>query len=61
QAAAFGVSFKEGGRQIEYEDQDPYIHKLYLEELVKHGGTCRMSEYMDDSILLKKMGESVDA
>jgi hypothetical protein len=61
QAAAFGISFKEGGRQIEYEDQDPYIHKLYLEELAKHGGACRMNDYMDESILLKKLDESVTA
>ena len=31
------VSVKEGGRQIEYEDQDPRIHKIWLEETAKAG------------------------
>ena len=31
------VSVKEGGRQIEYEDQDPRIHPIYEQELRKHG------------------------
>ena len=50
------VSVKEGGFQIEYEDQDPRIHALYLEELAKHGIACRMGEYMDESVLLKAKG-----
>ncbi|HZU15607.1 MAG TPA: hypothetical protein VFD01_03230 [Candidatus Dormibacteraeota bacterium] len=36
------VSVKAGGRQIEYEDQDPRIHRLYLEEARRHGFTPRM-------------------
>jgi hypothetical protein len=55
QAQALGVDAKNGGRQIEYEDQDPAIHKLYLEELAKHGAVCRMSEFMNERILLDKM------
>jgi uncharacterized RmlC-like cupin family protein len=31
------LSVKEGGRQIEYEDQDPRIHKIWLEEMAKAG------------------------
>ena len=31
------VSVKEGGRQIEYEDQDPRIHPIYEQEVRKHG------------------------
>jgi len=31
------VSLKEGGDQIEYEDQDPRIHQLWLEEMRKRG------------------------
>jgi hypothetical protein len=53
QAKALGVDVKEGGRQIEYADQDPAIHRLYLEELKKHGAACRMGEFMDERILLK--------
>ena len=32
-------SIKDGGDQIEYEDQDPRIHALWLEEMRKHGVT----------------------
>ncbi len=39
------VSVKEGGRQIEYEDQDPRIHQMYLEELAKSGIEPRMSQF----------------
>jgi mannose-6-phosphate isomerase-like protein (cupin superfamily) len=34
---AFSRSIKEGGNQIEYEDQDPRIHQIWLEEMRKHG------------------------
>lgn len=59
QAGALGVSVKDGGRQIEYEDQDPRFHRLYLEELAKHGAPCRMSEFMDEQMLLDRMAEAV--
>jgi quercetin dioxygenase-like cupin family protein len=35
--AASTLSVKLGGDQIEYEDQDPRIHKIYVEEMRKHG------------------------
>src|SRR5262249_51188972 len=38
------VSVRDGGRQIEYEDQDPRIHALYLEDLQKRGIQPRMDE-----------------
>jgi mannose-6-phosphate isomerase-like protein (cupin superfamily) len=31
------ISVKDGGRQIEYEDQDPRIHNIWLEEMAKAG------------------------
>ncbi len=40
------VSVKEGGRQIEYEDQDPRIHEMYVEELAKHGIEPRMDQFL---------------
>ena len=40
---------KTGGAQIEYKDQDPRIHKLYLQELAKNGVTSGMGEYIDES------------
>jgi quercetin dioxygenase-like cupin family protein len=36
------VSEKDGGMQIEYEDEDPEVHRIFEEELAKHGVTCRM-------------------
>ena len=39
------LSIKEGGDQIEYEDQDPRIHKIWLEELKKNGVTPRMEKF----------------
>jgi gentisate 1,2-dioxygenase len=37
------VSVKDGGRQIEYEDQDPRIQRIYEEELAKYGLTPKMA------------------
>ena len=42
---AVSLSIKEGGDQIEYEDQDPRIHPLWLEEMARHGGTPKMEKY----------------
>jgi quercetin dioxygenase-like cupin family protein len=36
------VSSKKGGRQVEYEDEDREIHRIFEEELRKRGVTCRM-------------------
>jgi len=40
------VSVKEGGRQIEYEDQDPRIHAMYTDELGKRGSEPRMNQFV---------------
>jgi uncharacterized RmlC-like cupin family protein len=47
------VSVKDGGAQIEYEDQDPRVHELYLAELAKKGVETHMGEYIDESIFKK--------
>src|SRR5579884_949304 len=36
------VSLKEGGAQIEYEDEDRRIHEIFEEEMAKAGAKCRM-------------------
>ncbi len=36
------VSGKEGGRQVEYEDEDPEIHRIFEAELKKRGIICKM-------------------
>jgi quercetin dioxygenase-like cupin family protein len=39
-------SVKLGGDQIEYEDQDPTIHRTFVEEAAKHGVEVRMEEFL---------------
>ena len=45
---AVATSAKEGGDQIEYEDQDPRIHPIFIEELRRNGGVARMDKYFAD-------------
>jgi mannose-6-phosphate isomerase-like protein (cupin superfamily) len=49
------VSVKQGGAQIEYEDQDPRIHKIFLDALAKTGAKSRMHEFIDEAILLGRV------
>lgn len=42
--AGMDVSLKDGGRQIEYEDEDPRIRALYERELAKRGLASKMDE-----------------
>ncbi|MFM2130072.1 MAG: hypothetical protein RL477_1618 [Pseudomonadota bacterium] len=43
------VSLKRGGRQIEYEDQDPRIHETWLGEMRANGVASRMGKYFDET------------
>lgn len=40
------VSAKEGGIQVEYEDEDPRILDLFEAECAKHGLPCKMREFL---------------
>ena len=40
------VSLKDGGRQIEYEDEDPQIHAMFESDLAAHNAVCRMKALM---------------
>ena len=40
------VSVKQGGTQIEYEDEDPLIHQWFVETLNKVGAQSRMGEFI---------------
>ena len=42
------LSLKEGGDQIEYEDQDKRIHPIWLGEMRKNGVTPRMEKYFPE-------------
>jgi quercetin dioxygenase-like cupin family protein len=46
---AVDTSLEEGGNQIEYEQQDPRIHQIFLEELAKNGVKSGMGKYIDES------------
>ncbi len=39
-------SIKEGGWQVEYEDEDREIHEIFERELAIHGAKCRMKAFI---------------
>ena len=43
------VNVRDGGAQIEYEDQDPRIHDIFLESLRINGGKSGMGEFIAES------------
>jgi uncharacterized RmlC-like cupin family protein len=43
------TSIKDGGNQIEYEDQDPRIHAIYLSELARTGVESKMGQFIDEA------------
>ena len=43
--AGMDVNVRDGGAQIEYEDQDPRIHEIYLEALKKNGVSSGMDGF----------------
>jgi mannose-6-phosphate isomerase-like protein (cupin superfamily) len=49
------VSIKKGGRQIEYEDQDPRIHALWLQEIAETGVSSKMGKFFDEDAILKTL------
>ena len=40
------LSLKEGGNQVEYDEQDPRVHPLWLEEMKKNGVTPKMEQWI---------------
>jgi hypothetical protein len=49
-------SAKDGGYQIEYEDQDPRIHPMFLGELGRNGVQSRMGRYFDENAITADAG-----
>ncbi len=45
------VNVRDGGAQIEYEDQDPRIHRLFLDELARNGVISGMGEVFDETAI----------
>jgi cupin superfamily acireductone dioxygenase involved in methionine salvage len=52
--AGVDVSVKDGGRQIEYKDQDPRIHEIFLTELAKNGIESKMGDKIDETPYRRK-------
>jgi mannose-6-phosphate isomerase-like protein (cupin superfamily) len=46
------VDVSEGGRQINYEDQDPRVHRMFLEELARNRVRSRMGKYFDEAAIM---------
>jgi hypothetical protein len=46
------VSVSKGGRQIEYEEQDPRVHRRFLEALARTGVTSQMGDVFDEDAVL---------
>ena len=46
QKATADVSLKEGGIQVEYEDEDREIHEIFEAELAKSGAQCNMKAFI---------------
>ena len=44
------VSVKDGGRQINYRDQDPKLHGMWLAELRRNGVASEMGKHIDESV-----------
>jgi mannose-6-phosphate isomerase-like protein (cupin superfamily) len=47
------TKIQDGGRQIEYEDQDPRIHRKWLEAIKKNGVTSKMGDTFDEASIMK--------
>src|SRR5258705_5834156 len=46
------VSVQQGGRQIEYEDQDPRVHRKWLDAIRANGVTSEMGDTFDEPGIL---------
>lgn len=53
------TSVKDGGRQIEYEDQDPRVHRKFLEALKETGVPSAMGDTFDEAAVLALPEESL--
>ena len=49
---AVSTSIKEGGDQVEYEDQDPRIHRKWLEAIAATGVKSSMGDLFDEAAIM---------
>jgi hypothetical protein len=53
------VSIQQGGRQIEFEDQDPRIHKKWLDAIRKTGVESEMGDLFDENAVMNLPDEKL--
>ena len=53
------VSVSQGGRQIEYEDQDPRVHRMFLDAMGESGVASQMGDIFDEPAILALPEESL--
>ena len=46
------ISVQQGGRQVEYEDQDPRIHRKWLEAIAETGVASSMGDLFDEAAIM---------
>ena len=46
------TSIQQGGRQIEYEDQDPRLHRKWLEAIAREGVPSKMGDIFDEPAIM---------
>ena len=46
------IPIQQGGRQIEYEDQDPRIHRKWLEAIARSGVDSQMTDIFDEAAIM---------
>ncbi len=56
---AGSMSIQQGGRQIEYEDQDPRVHRKWLEEIAKNGVASQMGDIFDEAAIMRLKPEEL--
>jgi hypothetical protein len=56
---AGSISISQGGRQIDYEEQDPRIHHKWLQAMQQAGVASQMGEVFDEPAILQLPVESL--
>jgi mannose-6-phosphate isomerase-like protein (cupin superfamily) len=49
------TSWENGGPQVEYADQDPRIHQIWLQSLAREGQKSAMGQYFDEQKITSEM------
>ena len=53
------MPIQQGGRQIEYEDQDPRVHRKWLEAIAANGVPSQMGDIFDEPAVMALQREDL--